>query len=395
MAIALPLGRVIEPSVPTRAGDRDLPILSMTMRGGLVDQSSKFKKRIASRDTANYKVVKRNELVVGFPIDEGVLSFQRIYEEAIVSPAYDIWKIRDGAEVEPAYLEKFLRSPLAIAFYKAKLRGTTARRRTLPDDVFLMLSVPVPDTASQRRIATVLDQAEALRVKRKEANAKLNTLLQSLFQHTFPELMGRGDTALPTVGDAIAGGAIVEIQDGNHGEKHPKVGDFTAEGLPFITANCLANNTLNLADCYRLSPSWLNHLRIGFASAHDVLLSHKGSVGLVAIVPEIDQPLILSPQVTYYRLNQDLLHPQFVKAFFLTEYFQAKIKKDSEQSTRSYIGVTRQLNLPLPIPKVEVQKEFARKVGVTQKLAVEQDAFLKRTDDLFASLQCHAFRRDP
>jgi type I restriction enzyme S subunit len=48
----------------------------MTMHEGLVDQASKFKKRVASADTAAYKLVRRNQLVVGFPIDEGVLSFQ-------------------------------------------------------------------------------------------------------------------------------------------------------------------------------------------------------------------------------------------------------------------------------------------------------------------------------
>jgi hypothetical protein len=55
----------------------------MTMNAGLVDQAEKFKKRVASIDIAPYKVVLRNQLVVGFPIDEGVLSFQDLYDEAI------------------------------------------------------------------------------------------------------------------------------------------------------------------------------------------------------------------------------------------------------------------------------------------------------------------------
>ena len=70
------LDALIEPAPLERAGNRDLPILSMTMHEGLIDQASKFKKRVASADTTEYKVVRRNQLVVGFPIDEGVLSFQ-------------------------------------------------------------------------------------------------------------------------------------------------------------------------------------------------------------------------------------------------------------------------------------------------------------------------------
>ena len=58
---------LIEPAPLERAGNRDLPILSMTMHEGLVDQGTKFKKRVASANTADYKLVRRNQLVVGFP----------------------------------------------------------------------------------------------------------------------------------------------------------------------------------------------------------------------------------------------------------------------------------------------------------------------------------------
>ena len=81
---------------------------------------------------------------MGFPIDEGVLSFQTLYDEAVVSPAYDVWSITQNELVEIKYLERFLRSPFALKFYASKLRGTTARRRSLPDDIFLSLLVPLP-----------------------------------------------------------------------------------------------------------------------------------------------------------------------------------------------------------------------------------------------------------
>ena len=179
------LGVLIETAPLERAGDRDWPILSMTMHEGLVDQGTKFKKRVASANTANYKLVRRNQLVVGFPIDEGVLSFQDLYDKAIVSPAYDTWRIRPGIEVEPAYLERFLRSPRALAFYRTKLRGTTARRRSIPSDLFLRLPVPLPPLPDQRRIAAVLDKVDALRAKRRATLAQLATLTQSIFLDMF------------------------------------------------------------------------------------------------------------------------------------------------------------------------------------------------------------------
>ena len=182
---SVPLGDLIRPAKVERAADRVFPILSMTMRGGLVDQASKFKKRIASIDTSGYKVVLRNQLVVGFPIDEGVLSFQDLYDKAIVSPAYDVWELRAEREVEPRYLERFLRSPLALRYYMRKLRGTTARRRTLPDDVFLELEVPLPPAPEQRRLADALEKADSIRRRRKEAIVLADELLRSTFLEIF------------------------------------------------------------------------------------------------------------------------------------------------------------------------------------------------------------------
>ena len=179
MKTQLTLGDLITPARVRRAGDSELPILSMTMRGGLVDQSKKFKKRIASADTAPYKRVLREQLVVGFPIDEGVLSFQSLYDEAIVSPAYDVWDLCKPNIVDWRYLERLLRSPRALAFYKAKLQGTTARRRTLPDEVFLALPLELPEVELQHRALEMFEKADSLHRRRQEAIRLANDFLRS------------------------------------------------------------------------------------------------------------------------------------------------------------------------------------------------------------------------
>lgn len=181
----LELGRIISPAPVRRAGGTDYPILSMTMRDGLVDQADKFKKRIASADTSPYKVVERNQLVVGFPIDEGVLAFQSLYDEAIVSPAYNIWNLQPEVSVNRRYLESFLRSPKALSFYKSKLRNTTARRRSLPNDMFLSLPVPVLPLAEQERIMNLLDAADELRQLRAQADRRAGNLVPALFHEMF------------------------------------------------------------------------------------------------------------------------------------------------------------------------------------------------------------------
>ena len=130
------LGDLISKAQVEKCGKREYPVLSMTMHDGIVFQNDRFKKDIASIDRSNYSVVGFNQLVVSFPIDEGVLAVQDITDAGIVSPAYKIWDI-DQAKLVPKYLEMWLRSPRSIDYYKSKLRGTTARRRSIPEEDFL------------------------------------------------------------------------------------------------------------------------------------------------------------------------------------------------------------------------------------------------------------------
>jgi type I restriction enzyme S subunit len=183
----LGLGEIISSAEPERVGKRSMPILSMTMRDGLVDQSDKFKKRVASEDISDYKAVKRGQLVVGFPIDEGVLAFQRLYDWGAVSPAYGVWNLVNPGEVFPDYLERFLRGPAALKFYASKLRSTTARRRSLPKDTFLGLPVPVPALAEQKRVAEILERADDLRHLRGRALERINSLGSAIFHHMFDD----------------------------------------------------------------------------------------------------------------------------------------------------------------------------------------------------------------
>ena len=159
----------------------------------------------------------------------------------------------------------------------------------------------------QRRIAAILDAADSLRAKRRAAVAKLDQLAQSIFIDMF------GDPAAECqigerikIREALERKLITDLQDGNHGEKHPKVSDFTESGIPFVTANCVSDGLINVVNAYKLADEWLRILRIGFAKSGDVLLTHKGTVGEVAVVPANLNTLILSPQVTYYRLSNSI-----------------------------------------------------------------------------------------
>lgn len=147
----LSLKQIIELSGSERAGETKPPLMSITMENGLIDQQDKFKKRIASSNISNYKIVKRYELVVGFPIDEGVLGFQMKHDIAAVSPAYKVWKVINS-NVDILFLEILLRSNKMREIYKQLMQGAVDRRRSIPDDIFLSIKIPIPNKEVQKKV---------------------------------------------------------------------------------------------------------------------------------------------------------------------------------------------------------------------------------------------------
>jgi len=94
--------------------------------------------------------------------------------------------------VDSHYLAYFLRSPAFLNFATTVVSGAKMPRMVMSE--FWAYEAPVPPLAEQRRIATILDQADALRAKRREALAQLDSLAQAIFIEMFgdPSLNPKG-----------------------------------------------------------------------------------------------------------------------------------------------------------------------------------------------------------
>ncbi|MGP8173680.1 MAG: N-6 DNA methylase [Terracidiphilus sp.] len=180
------LGELLEKSGTDKIGVvMDAPIMSCTMEHGLIDQTEKFNKRVASLDISKYRKVYRNELVIGVPIDEGPLGFQTKYDFAAVSPYYAVWKLK-RADIEVAFLDLLLRSPMMREVYKSKMDGSPAdRRRSIDDDVFLDIEVPIPPPNVRKAIIKQHEEIE-------NATASVKTMEDNLGE-SFRELWEEDD----------------------------------------------------------------------------------------------------------------------------------------------------------------------------------------------------------
>lgn len=156
-----------------------------------------------------------------------------------------------------------------------------------------------------------------------------------------------------TVGELVEGGVIAKPLDGNHGGIHPKGDDFVANGIPFVMAADISNGKIDLVNCKFISKVQADSLSKGFSISGDVLLTHKATLGRVAIVGSLETPYImLTPQVTYYRVvNPQKLSNRYLRYFFESPIFQDVLRNHGDSgSTRAYVGITAQRELPVVLP---------------------------------------------
>ncbi|WP_338552911.1 restriction endonuclease subunit S [Paenibacillus sp. KS-LC4] len=154
-------------------------------------------------------------------------------------------------------------------------------------------------------------------------------------------------------------GIIEEPMDGNHGEKHPTASEYVDYGIPFLMATDIKNGLVDFKKCNFITTERSKKLDKGFAKNGDVLITHKATIGEVAILSGLSSEYaVLTPQVTYYRvIDKSKLAIKYLYAYFNSPDFQNSLKLEATQSTRAYIGITGQRKLDIMFPKAIKEQE--------------------------------------
>lgn len=220
----------------------------------------------------------------------------------------------------------------------------------------------LPPKDEQRRIADILLAADKTIEDYSYALADLDNLFSAVINQVVqPTQLPATEWRLVTINDLVNEEMLASPQDGNHGELHPTASEYVTEGIPFIMANNVRDRRVDLSACKFLPKAKTDRLRIGFSLPGDILLTHKGTLGEVAIVPAIEcEYIMLTPQVTYYRvLDHAALNRDFLYFSMMSDRFQKTLRLWSAQSTRAFLGIVAQRQLPLALPSPGTQHTAA------------------------------------
>lgn len=340
------LGELISKAKVERCGDRSFPVYSMTMHDGIVEQSGRFKKTIASRDTSSYKVVKKNQLVVGFPIDEGVIYVQNHDQPGIMSPAYNVWDF-DSDRILPAYLEFVLHSPQSMAYYAEKMRGTTARRRTLTGDALKNMPVPVPSIEDQYAVVKALNCIKSQLAATQQMLDKLDQLGKSRFVEMFSGVdQTRPLEKLIVPKTRISYGIV---QPGPEG-----TGD-----MGILRPVDIVDGRLCLKGIKRIDRKIGDSYRRTELTGNEILTVVRGATGQTVRSEANCIGMNVTRGIAVIRYDPSLIDPDYLVSYMNSDDGQRYIADHTQGATLQQINIADLKAMPIPAPSLKSQQRFA------------------------------------
>ena len=280
--------------------------------------------------------------------------------------------------VSPDFLFWWLR----VQEKQIQSKGRGATFKEISKTIVENLQVPLPPLAAQRRIAAILDAADALRARRREAIAQLDNLLQSAFLNMF------GDPVTNPMGwDTLPLGEVGDVVTGNTpSRKRP---EYYGKEIEWIKSDNINHPSFVLTEAAE---------RLSVAGKAVARTSPKGSILVTCIAGTpscIGNAAIADREVAFNQQINAFLPGERIALWFAFGVFWVGKRLVQGASTNSMKGMVSKSAfsaISIPIPPTSLQSRFAAIAQSVERQKDTQRAHLAELDTLFASLQSRAFR---
>ena len=386
----LRIGDVLEP-FDDRLGNHDEPeILTLTEGRGFMPQSQRFNKRLATEDTSDYKVVRRYDVAFNpYLLWAGAIAQNQNWDMAIISPAYPTFHVRNG--FDPRFVNHRLSSESLRARFDSISFGAVPRRRRAATEEFLQLEFgDAPSLTEQRRVATILDQADALLAKRREALVQLDSLAQSTFLEMFG---GPVNSGWPTMSvEAVTDDSAGAIRTGPFGSQllHS---EFVDDGIAVLGIDNAVANEFRWGQRRFITEEKFRTLRRYTVKPGDVLITIMGTCGRCAVVPD-DIPLAINTKhLCCITLDKTKCLPTFLHSYFLWHPIARQyLSQKSKGAIMNGLNMGIIKSMPIVVPSVSLQEEFADRLAAINQCKVAHVSAIALAEALITSVQHRAFR---
>ena len=322
------------------------------------------------------KLVQPGTVLISFKLSIGKVSIAGI--PLYTNEAIAALPIKYPSTLDARYLLRYLESLSLEEGANRAAMGRTLNKKTLSE-----LPIPLPPLDEQRRIAAILDKADAIRQKQHQAIAHINVLSKPLLARA---LQSTSDRVL--LGDLIKDGpknGIYRPKSAYGAGVHIVRIDSFKFGSPKILTSSLKRLDLKSEEINEFA------LKDG-----DVLINRvnsKNYVGKTALVEDLQEQTVFESNMMRLRLDSQQIRGRFFAEFMQTlevrRQLSSKIKDAINQSSINQQDVK---TIEVPLPSIGAQDEFVSAINELESQRTTREISALRADAVFESLQSRAFR---
>lgn len=248
------------------------------------------------------------------------------------------------------------------------------------------LEIPLPSLATQQRMATILDKADAIIQNNRTIVQKYDALTQSLFLEMF------GDPVKNEKGWEVKSlGDITNlITDGKHGNCN----DEKDSGYYFISAKDVKNNLINYTDAREIPKIEFEEVdkRTNLQPGDLVMINTGATIGRMAIAKDIPETrkTTFQKSVAVIKVKNDI-----ISSFYLQYVLELGIKTFANMGSGSAIKnllLSEMRRFKIILPNLELQTQFEVRVAIIETQKQQAQLELVKSEELFQSLLQKAFK---
>lgn len=284
------------------------------------------------------------------------------------------------------YLYFFFKTKFYKEILKRSLQGININN--LRNENIDSIAIPLPPLPEQKQIVAILQEADALRRKKKEILEKSNRLASALFLEMFGDPV-RNEMRWPKV---FLGNVTDLITDGKHGDCTNKENS----GYYFISAKDIHDGIIDYSNARQILQKDFEevHRRTNLMPGDLVIVNTGATIGKMAIATEDfrTQKTTFQKSVAVVKVKLDYLNIFYLK--FLFGLSLKDLVKSSSGSAQQNLLLSQMRKIPLILPPLPLQNDFAKKVEAIEDTTKQIESSLQKMEKLYDSLLQKAFTGD-
>ena len=344
---------------------------------------------IVGTDLSSYKIVHTGQFAYG-PVTsrngEKISIALLRDKDCIISSSYTVFEVVNKNALDPEYLMLWFSRPEFDRYARYMSHGSV--REIFDWDELCKVELPVPSIDKQRSIVKAYQTiTERIELKRR-INDNLVELCKTEFMRTFATHPEYRDEQSDWFSHPL-GKSLSRVAMGPFGS-NIKTDCFVDHGVPVLNGDNISGYLLSERSFRYVEDEKASQLKNSIAVSGDIVITHRGTLGQVALVPDKTKfdRYVISQSQFLLTCDQCALLPEYVLFYFHTDAGRRKLlANDNTTGVPSIAKPTSYIKaLHIPIPPIELQQNWAVLVRATLAAVADNNLEMEKLTDFAQTL---------